>query len=113
MSNEITSNDVPEEGDAPSAPSDNEAVRVSDSTPKFKRVELTNEQLENISLEDLRTSWKQQDSYINMIESLNSSYEGRLLVHFVIYCVIFARQVLKFYLTSCDLRTHICYIKEP
>lgn len=76
MSNENNSNDVPQDGgDTPSASSDNEAVGVSEVTPKVKRVELTNEQLEQMTLEDLKASWKQQNCYINSLESLNSSYE--------------------------------------
>lgn len=76
MSNENNSNDVPEDGgENPSPNSDTETTGVSDLTAKVKRVELTNEQLENVSLEDLRSYWKQQDSYINYLESLNSNYE--------------------------------------
>lgn len=95
MSNENNINNVPEDGgENPSACSNTEVVRVSDVTPKLKRVELTNEQLDEISHEELRTYWKQQDSYINSLESLNNIYEGRHLVHFVIYCAIFIRQVI-------------------
>lgn len=96
MSNENNGNDVPEDGgEVPSARMDCEAPGASDLSTKVTRVELTNEQLKEISLEELRTCWKRQDSYINMLESRNSIYEGRQLVHFVIYCAIFIRQVVK------------------
>ncbi|XP_014273146.1 pre-mRNA-splicing regulator female-lethal(2)D isoform X1 [Halyomorpha halys] len=76
MSNENNGNDVPEDGgEVPSARMDCEAPGASDLNTKVTRVELTNEQLKEISLEELRTCWKRQDSYINMLESRNSIYE--------------------------------------
>lgn len=76
MSNENNGNDVPEDGgEVPSTRMDCEAPGASDLSTKVTRVELTNEQLKEISLEELRTCWKRQDSYINMLESRNSIYE--------------------------------------
>nr|BAN21042.1 hypothetical protein [Riptortus pedestris] len=80
MSNENNSNDVPEDGgENPSQNSDTDTTGVSELTTKVKRVDLTNEQLENISLEELKTCWKQQNSYINYLESLNSNFEEERL----------------------------------
>ncbi|VVC90026.1 unnamed protein product [Leptidea sinapis] len=40
------------------------------------RVLLTPQQLENATLESLRASWKNQDLYIDQLESLNKQLEG-------------------------------------
>jgi hypothetical protein len=53
------------------------------------RVRLTDKQLETITKEELLTHWRDQDAYVDTIESQSSSLEGRqTLVLLLMICGI-------------------------
>uniref|UniRef100_T1ID22 Uncharacterized protein n=1 Tax=Rhodnius prolixus TaxID=13249 RepID=T1ID22_RHOPR len=78
MSSDNSGTKLPEDGEAASETKvEPEDSHPSETVPKVSRLHLSDEQLTEISLEELRSHWRQQDSYINLLESRSSTYEGR------------------------------------
>ena len=79
MSSESSNVKVPEEGNvkASSANVNGDNVVSAQSSAQVSRVVLSNEQLDDISAEELRSHWRLQQSYIDSLEALNATHEGR------------------------------------
>uniref|UniRef100_A0A069DTF3 Putative splicing regulator n=1 Tax=Panstrongylus megistus TaxID=65343 RepID=A0A069DTF3_9HEMI len=77
MSSDNSGTKLPEDGEAASETKvEPEDSHPSETVPQVNRLHLSDEQLEEISLEELRSHWRQQDNYINLLESRTSTYEG-------------------------------------
>jgi len=78
MSSESPSAKVPEDGN--DSPVNNVSSEVEPPkeppSPPVSRIQLDNHRLDDISLDDLRQHWKQQDIYISFLESRCNIIEG-------------------------------------
>lgn len=61
--------------ESPSKPSENPPV--PNGGDAATRVQLSEKQLDGITLDELKSNWRKQDSYVSVLESRTSAYEGR------------------------------------
>lgn len=76
-----------------------DAVHTNNSS-KPSRVILSDSELENITISELTTRWRQQDSYITSLEQRLAQQEGRYSIHTLVETLLLTTQpklYFKFY----------------
>lgn len=66
-----------------SAHSATEVKASSPRSPGRQRIKLTDQQLENFSKEELVTKWREQDLYLDCLESQTTTLEGTHSHHII------------------------------
>lgn len=61
--------------------SDQDAATDAAHNPKPSRVTLSEAELETITVSELATRWRQQDSYVTHLEQRLAQQEGRYSIH--------------------------------
>lgn len=78
MSSENSNVKVPDEGNGKvsSGSGNGDTIVASESSRQVSRVVFSNDQLDELSAEELRSHWRLQQSYIDSLEALNVTHEG-------------------------------------
>jgi hypothetical protein len=79
MSSENCNVKVPDEGNGKvsSGSGNGDTIVASESSKQVSRVVFSNDQLDELSAEELRSHWRLQQCYIDSLEALNVTHEGR------------------------------------
>lgn len=63
---------------SPPSPHSNGGVKASSprSPRQIRRIKLTEQQLDNLSKDELVSKWREEDTYVDYLELQNSTLEG-------------------------------------